>query len=54
MNAARRLKPAVSMSYTTENAWLIEMTVGGTQFSDSDYGYEMEEVALIVGKTFTF
>lgn len=43
-----------SMSYTTTNAWLIEMTVGGTSFSDSDYKYEMEEVALTVGKTFTF
>lgn len=43
----------VTLSYTSSNAWLIEMTVGGTQFSDSTYRYQMEEVAITVGKTFT-
>lgn len=43
-----------SMSYRTRSQWLYEMTVGGPQFSDSNYNYKVEEVALTIGKTFTF
>jgi hypothetical protein len=41
------------MSYETKTGWLYEMTVGGPKFEDSEYDYQVEEVSLIVGKTFT-
>lgn len=43
-----------SLSYRSKSQWLYEMTVGGPQFSDSTYNYKIEEVALTIGKTFTF
>ena len=40
------------MSYQGSE-WLFEMTVGGPEFEDNTYEYQMEEVSIIIGKTFT-
>ncbi len=42
-----------SLSWRSKSQWLIEMTGGGPEFSDRNYRYKVEEVAIIIGKTFT-
>lgn len=43
-----------TMSYRTASYWLWEMSIGGINFSDPTYKYEIEEVTLSIGKTFMF
>jgi len=42
------------MSFTTNEQWIYEMTLGGPSFSADGYDYKLEEVSITVGKQFTF
>lgn len=42
----------VFMAYTSPSRWTFEMTVGGPEFEDNTFKYQVEEVSMIFGKTF--
>lgn len=41
-----------SMSYSG-GQWTYEMTVGGTEFSDGNYDYQLEEITMVAGRNFS-
>ena len=44
----------VLLSYTGRRNWIVEMTVGGPEFEDSNFRYQVEEVSISLGKEFVF